>query len=469
MVWGWPDQSTRANGGWIDYGNGKGRGGSNAGGWRRERSWQNRVGGGSGGAKDARQGKESIPAFLKAWTSKNDKQMAAMMQKVAGVHVGEPAKAQDAKKKATWECQCGFSNFGFRTECMKCERPMSGPSPVGGGAQAPAGMEVDGGAAKVAPPEEVVKDLKNILSHCKDTSPGSLVVIDLKKKLQAAEEEIRQNKPPHVRLQTAMKKRDTRAALFQTSEEGLEKSRLSHEARIASHAGVKAALDESEEEVNAIQVELGRPQMEAGATAAVQLCVGMLQQHGMTAEVTAQFMEVLRCAFGAGPVRAAAPIGASPFVVKIEAASAAAATPASGPGMAALFSAGGGFPSQGASAFPVGPSQEEMAETARLAEAQQQEWEQSRSEAVTSLKQRLEIQRLKHGAVSGQLAGALDAAKKAKEAGGGDEETEKAEQLALEVQSEQNLIDSMESQRQSLESEAFSKATTLKPTRASPF
>ena len=63
---------------------------------------------------------------------------------------------------------------------------------------------------------------------------------------------------------------------FQTSEEGLEKSRLPHEARIASHAGVKAALDESEEEVNAIQVELGRPQMEAGATAAVQLCVGIL-------------------------------------------------------------------------------------------------------------------------------------------------------------------------------------------------
>ena len=117
----------------------------------------------------------------------------------------------------------------------------------------------------------------------------------------------------------------------------------------------------------------------------------------------------------------------------------------------------------------MGPSQEEMAETARLAEAQQQEWEQSRSEAVTSLKQRLEIQRLKHGAVSGQLAGALDAAKKAKEAGGGDEETEKAEKLALEVQSEQNLIDSMESQRQSLESEAFSKAATLKPTRAGPF
>ena len=133
--------------------------------------------------------------------------------------------------------------------------------------------------------------------------------------------------------------------------------------------------------------------------------------------------------------------------------------------MAALFSAGGGFPSQGASAFPVGPSQEEIAEAAKL----QQEMEQSRSEAITSLKQRLEIQRLKHGGVAGQLAVALEAAKKAKEAGGGDEETEKAEMLALEPQSEHNLIDSMESQRQSFESEAFSKSTAVKPIRASPF
>ena len=159
-------------------------------------------------------------------------------------------------------------------------------------------------------------------------------------------------------------------------------------------------------------------------------------------------------------------------MVKIEAASAAAATPASGPGMAALFSAGGGFPSQGASAFPVGPSQEELAKAARFAEVQQQEWEQSqqsRSEAVTSLKQRLEIQRLKHGAAAGQHTAAMEVAKKAQEAGGGIEETKQAEKLALEVQSEQNLIDSMESQRQSLESEAFSKSTAVKPIRASPF
>jgi hypothetical protein len=248
---------------------------------------------------------------------------------------------------------------------------------------------------------------------------------------------------------------------------------LYHEAKVATDAGVKAALAEAEDEISAIQAELGRPQMEAGANAAVQVCVGLLQQSGMSAEATAQFMDALRCAFGTAPVRAAAPVGASPFVVKVEAAAPAAASPAAGPGMASLFGPGGSFPSQGATAFPVGPSQEELADAAKLAaqklETQRQEWEQSRAEAVVSLKQRLEVQRLKHGAAAGLLSAALEVAKKAQEAGGGIEETERAEKLALDVQSEQNLIDSMECQRLNLESEAFSKAIALKPARGSPF
>ena len=178
-------------------------------------------------------------------------------------------------------------------------------------------------------------------------------MINLKKDLQDAEEEVRQSKPSHVRLQAAMRKRDARATAHQVSEGVREKSRQAHDTNVALSVISKAALDEAEEEVNAIQAELGRPQLEAGATAAVQLCVGMLQQYGMTAGGTAQFMEALRCAFAAGPVRAAAPIGVSPFVVKIEATAAAAATSAAGPGLAALFSAGGGFPSQGAPAFRV--------------------------------------------------------------------------------------------------------------------
>ena len=102
-------------------------------------------------------------------------------------------------------------------------------------------------------------------------------------------------------------------------------------------------------------------------------------------------------------------------------------------------------------------------------ETQRQEWEQSRAEAVVSLKQRLEIQRLKHGTAAGLWAAAQEVAKKAQEAGGGIEETKQAEKLAVDVQSEQNLIDSMERQRQNLESEAFSKAAALKPARGSPF
>ena len=135
---------------------------------------------------------------------------------------------------------------------------------------------------------------------------GSLVAIDLQKKLQAAEDEIRQSKPAHVRLRTAIRQRDALAASSQASGEAVEKSRLYHEAKIATDAGVKAALAEAEDEISAIQAELGRPQMEAGANAAVQVCEGLLQQNGMSPEATAQFMEALRCAFGTAPVRAAA-------------------------------------------------------------------------------------------------------------------------------------------------------------------
>ena len=120
-----------------------------------------------------------------------------------------------------------------------------------------------------------------------------------------------------------------------------------------------------------------------------------------------------------------------------------------------------------------GPSQEALAEAAKQEaaklETQRQEWEQSRTEAVVSLKQRLEIQRLKHGTAASLWVAAQEVAKKAQEAGGGAEDTKQVEKRALDVQSEQNLIDSMEGQRQNLESEAFSKATALRTARGSPF
>ena len=93
MVWGRPNQNV-SNGGWIDYNNGKGRGGSAAGGWRGDRPKQNRGDRGSRGAKDTRP-KETVPAFLKAWTAEHDKQIAAL-QKAVG-QSGGPAKQQDGK------------------------------------------------------------------------------------------------------------------------------------------------------------------------------------------------------------------------------------------------------------------------------------------------------------------------------------------------------------------------------------
>ena len=127
--------------------------------------------------------------------------------------------------------------------------------------------------------------------------------------------------------------------------------------------------------------------------------------------------------------------------------------------MASLFQAGGSFPSQGSSAFgnlSQGPTPEEVA--------------QSRADALTSLKQRVEAQRLRHGAASTRLAAAQEAAKKAEEAGaGGQEEAEQVAAAEKDVQAEQTLIEAMEAQRAGLESEAFSKAAGNKPARSGPF
>ena len=88
---------------------------------------------------------------------------------------------------------------------------------------------------------------------------------------------------------------------------------------------------------------------------------------------------------------------------------------------------------------------------------------------MASLKARLAVQKLKLGITTGALTAAQEAAKKAQEAGGGIEETKRVEELGAEAQSGQDAIDNMEEQRLGLESEAFVKATALKPARGSPF
>ena len=102
-----------------------------------------------------------------------------------------------------------------------------------------------------------------------------------------------------------------------------------------------------------------------------------------------------------------------------------------------------------------------------LLEKERQNWEQGRAEALTHLKQRLAVQRVQLGSSTSALTQAQEVPKKAQEAGGGIEETK--EELAVEVQSVQTLIDTMEAQRQSLESEAFVKAAAPRQARGAPF
>ena len=474
--WGRPQKIVR-DGGWIDYSYGKGRGDSAKSGWGDHSYWQSRGFRGSGGAKNNRPN-EVVPRSMPPWTAGFQKTLDAMVKAAVGQQQGkaaaQPVKAQGAKKdtkkekKEDWCCPCGFKNFGFRADCKECGQPKQEAE-----AEEPGGMEVDCGSVKADPPEKVVKELRNVLSSLtgmKSTNvQGNLMVLELQMRLQAAEDEIRQGKPALVRLQAATRQKEVLLLSTEAAMKAVQKTRALLEEQEAAANGLDATLKEIEDEISGIQAELGRPQMEAGANAAVECCVGLLQKNGMSAEATAQFMDALKCAFGNAPLRPAAAGGPSPFTVKTEegATSASPGTPARSQATG-LFTTGGGFPSQGASAFPVGASQGASQADADL-ETQRQNWEQSRSEALASLKQRLAVQKLKLGTSAGALAAAQEAAKKAQEAGGGIEETKCAEELAVEVQSVQVSIDAMEAQRLGLESEAFVKAAAAKPARGSPF
>ena len=474
--WGRPHKIVR-DGGWIDYSYGKGSGGSNKSGWDGEQHWQNRGGRGSWGAKGTWP-KTAAPKKLSPWTPELQKILDAAVKAAVGQHQGKagtpPAKAQDAKKdkkdkrKDDWCCPCGFTNFGFRADCKECSQPKQ--EAEAGKAE---GMEVDCSTVKADPPEKVAKELRNVLSSLtgmKSTNvQGSLMVLELQMRLQAAEDEIRQGKPALVRLQAATRQKDALLGSTEAAQKAVQKTKALLEEQEAARNGLAASLQEVEDEISGIQAELGRPQMEAGANAAVECCVGLLQQNGMTPEATAQFMEALKCAFGIAPLRPAAAAAPSPFTVKAEegAASASPGTPANSQATG-FFTAGGGFPSQGASAFPVGSSQGAAQADADL-ETQRQNWEQSRAEALASLKLKLAVQKLKLGTSAGALAAAQEEAKKAQEAGCGIEETKRAEELAVEAQSVQVSIDAMEAQRLGLESEAFVKAAAAKSARGSPF
>ena len=278
-----------------------------------------------------------------------------------------------------------------------------------------------------------------------------------------------------------MKAREAAFAANRVAKEAIEKSRLIYESKVLLGEGTEAALAAADLEVAEVERQLGRPQLEAGANAAVAVCIGTLQKLGMSSADSDAFVEALKTAFGVSPAVAAPTLAPSPFAVKSEAglvgasASQAALGLASGPGGAAPFSQGGAFPSQGNSAFGEGSGwtveqrQEEELKAARAQEAQRLEWEQSRAVALAAVKQRLDVQRLKHGAAVKRLEVAKKAAGKAKGEAKEADAAAEVEALEKEVKDDQFGLDAMESSRQELESDAFVKAASAKTTRPGPF
>ncbi len=177
-------------------------------------------------------------------------------------------------------------------------------------------MEVDNGTVKAEPPEKELNDLENLIKNLKglgEPSQGSLFMADLQRKLQVVKEKVRQARPLPVRLRSAVKLQEAAGAAVQAALEAAERSRQICETKLAAVESAKAALAAANYEVNEVQAQLGRPQLEAGANVAVAVCVNMLQQHGMSDEHAATFVEALRIAFGAGPAQVAAQVAASPL------------------------------------------------------------------------------------------------------------------------------------------------------------
>jgi hypothetical protein len=189
----------------------------------------------------------------------------AAVKAAVGQHQGKagtpPAKAQDAKKdkkdkrQDDWCCPCGFTNFGFRADCKECSQPKQ--EAEAGKAE---GMEVDCSTVKADPPEKVAKELRNVLSSLtgmKSTNvQGSLMVLELQMRLQAAEDEIRQGKPALVRLQAATRQKDALLGSTEAAQKAVQKTKALLEEQEAARNGLAASLQEVEDEISGIQAEL---------------------------------------------------------------------------------------------------------------------------------------------------------------------------------------------------------------------
>ena len=320
MVWGGP-KSNASNGDWIDYSYGKGRGGYGAGGWGRQRGsgrpWQHR---GEGGGKNANaindmSPKDITPAILAAWTAKNNQQMQALMTRVMKTCNKEPQAAAGTGKPSSWKCECGYLNYGFRRSCKDCacekheegsEGPLS-PAPATAGTSEGGTMAMQAEASSPEPatsPEQKVKQLDSLIKAVSVAVPSKAKDASLAlyaQEMQQAKSEVLLAKPLPSRLQAAVSRQAAAAkecaaavaADVQFQQISQAKGRLAAEA--------VRKKDEADREVLEIQALLGRPQLEAGAAAAVSLCLSMLKANGLAEHLVASLDGALRAALSGQP------------------------------------------------------------------------------------------------------------------------------------------------------------------------
>jgi hypothetical protein len=388
-----------------------------------------------------------------------------------------------SKKKAYWTCgSCGDERcFSSRKTCHACGAERDAQVSKAGQPQGkPSGEETKKGAqpavsavlevdpceevALVVPPEQEVKELENLLKILKagaSSAKKDLLVASLQEELQAAKCKVLQARPLPVRLQAAVKRQEAAAAAVRGAQEAVAEVRALLMVKQEALNEANGRLQEAEREVAEVQAQLGRPQLEAGAAAAVTVCLAMLRQQGMSEDQLKAFDLALRTAFVSSPAPQTGGLvqmAQSPFTSAIGAESSQGSQVGSS---AVPFSeGGGGFAQQGQSPFK-----------GKSSGMQEEEQEKSRADALESLKLRLEVQKAKCSAFQAKLGGLREAAKKAEEelAGSGADLLLQAEEVVREAAAEQTLCAALENQRLEMENESFRRNQPNKEARSAPY
>ena len=312
-------------------------------------------------------------------------------------------------------------------------------------------------------PEQKVKQLDSLIKAVSAAVPSKAKDASLAlyaQEMQQAKSEILQARPLPSRLQAAVSRQAAAAKECAAAVAAdLQFQQISQaKGRLAAEAIRKK--DEADREVLESQALLGRPQLEAGAAAAVSLCLSMLKANGLAEHLVASLDGALRAALSGQPevVMASSPFagaGGSPCMAAPGTPVVSGLSQASAP---TLFSQGGSFLQAGASPFAA------AAAAAREAAHQMEA-------ALINIKAQVALQKDKLGALEAEAKMLRDAAQVAAANKGADVETTEQEAFVkeTEVDTERIVLEGLEKQQSVLELESFQKAPAQGKGRPGPF